>query len=155
MGFLTQLVGIEDDMAIRDHYRDMCSRLGSRAIISAQIKSGTEVGLGIVRDPQFGPLVMVSAGGVFIELLADRKVALAPVNRREADELVGSLKLDTLIRGTRGRPGENREALLDCIVRLSWIALEFQELITEMDINPIIVNAQGATAVDALIVLSD
>jgi acetyl-CoA synthetase (ADP-forming) len=95
---------------------------------------------------------MVAAGGILVELLSDRAVAMCPVSPRQADAMLNSLKANRLMLGVRGRPAVNREAVIDAIVTLSAIAYEFRDSIAEVDINPIIVNSQEAFAVDALIV---
>ncbi len=140
----------EADLVLR--YREIADRLGPRVLVSRMVDRGTEVGLGMLNDEKFGPVIMVSAGGVFIELLADHAVALAPVTRREADRMIASLPLDTLIRGTRGRRPEDRSALLDAIVAFSGMADCLRDHIVEMDVNPVIVARNGAVAVDALVV---
>jgi acetyltransferase len=76
------------------------------------------------------------------------------VSRDQADELIASLKINTLILGTRGRPAQDREALIDIVVRFSHMALALKDWISEVDINPVIVNTRGAIAVDALVVTS-
>jgi acyl-CoA synthetase (NDP forming) len=148
------VINIGDPAELAAHYRDFHTRLGPVVLLSKLVDGGTEVGLGMINDPQFGPLVMVSAGGVYIELLKDRAVALAPVSRDQADELIASLKINTLILGTRGRPAQDREALIDIVVRFSHMALALKDWISEVDINPVIVNTRGAIAVDALVVTS-
>jgi acyl-CoA synthetase (NDP forming) len=147
------VVNIRNEQELGEHYRDFMTRLGPSVLVSNLVSPGTEVGLGMVNDPQFGPLIMISAGGVFIELLDDRAIALAPVSRREADEMISSLRIDTFIRGTRGRPAEDREALIDTVVRFSDMALALRDKVAEIDINPVIVNTAGATAVDALVAI--
>jgi len=134
-------------------YADLSARLGPRAVLAEMIGRGVEIGLGTVRDPQFGPVLMISAGGVLIELLDDRAVTLCPVDADEAGSLLASLKIDRLLDGVRGAPAANREALVDMIVRLSWFAWEFRERIAEIDVNPVLAGPRAATAVDALIVL--
>ena len=95
---------------------------------------------------------MVAAGGILVELLSDHAVAMCPVSPRQADEMIGSLKANRLLQGFRGKAVANRQALIDAIVALSVIAFEFRDSIAEIDINPVLVNANGAFAVDALIV---
>ena len=90
-----------------------------------------------------------------IELLAERSVELAPVSAREADELISSLKINKLINEIRGQAAGNRKALIDIIVNLSVIAYLLKDQISEIDINPVIVNPNSAIAVDALIVRND
>ena len=112
---------------------------------------GVEVALGIINDRQFGPLVMVAAGGILIELLDDRAMALCPVGPAEAESMLASLKLDRLLKGTRGQAPVNREALVDLIVKLSQLAWELRDSIAEIDINPVIAGPGHIIAVDALV----
>lgn len=144
--------GIRDAEQLAGHYQDMETRLGAEALVCEQVAPGTEIGFGMVNDPQFGPFIMISAGGIQIELLADRAVALPPVSHSEVGEMLSSLKIDRLLRGIRGQPPGDRSGLIGSIVKLSHLAIALQDHIAEMDINPIIVNAREAVAVDALIV---
>ena len=145
-------VNIRSEADLRDHYRDLCTRLGPAALVSQMVDEGTEIALGTVNDRQFGPIVMVAAGGILVELLSDRAVAMCPVSPRQAEEMLSSLKANRLLLGVRGKPAVNRQALIDAIVSLSAIAYEFRDSIAEIDINPILVNSREALAVDALIV---
>ena len=147
------IVNIQSEARLLEHYADLNQRLGPTALLTQMIGEGTEVGLGIINDPQFGPILMVAAGGILIELLSERAVALCPLNVDEADELLSSLKVNTLINGVRGQVASDRQALIETMVKLSWLAFELKDFIAEIDINPVIVNLTGAVAVDALIVL--
>ena len=145
-------VNIKSEPDLLDHYNDLHDRLGPKALVSQMVKDGVEISLGTINDPQFGPVVMVAAGGILVELLSDRAVAMCPVSPRQADEMIGSLKVNRLLQGFRGKAVSNRQALIDAIVSLSVIAFEFKDSIAEIDINPVLVNDNGALAVDALIV---
>ena len=147
------VVGIRNARQLAQHYREMKARLGAEVMVCEQVGPGTEIGAGMVNDPQFGPFIMVSAGGISIELLDDRAVALAPVSRLEADEMVAALRIDRLLKGLRGQPAGNRSDLVDSLVKLSCLAVALQDCIAEMDINPIIVTPARAVAVDALLML--
>lgn len=149
------IVNIKNEAELLEHYADLNERLGPTALLTQMIDKGTEVGLGIVNDPQFGPLLMVAAGGILIELLSERAVALCPLNSEEADELLSRLKIDALINGVRGQAASDRQALIDIMVKLSVLAYEFKDVIGEVDINPVLVNPAGAVAVDALVVLKE
>lgn len=146
-------LNLTSETELLTHYYDMSARLGTSALVSGMAQSGTEVGLGIINDVSFGPFVMVAAGGIFIELLEDRAVSMAPVSRTEADKMISSLRIDTLIRGTRGRPAQDRLGLIKIIVSLSNLAVYLKEHIREIDVNPVIVNENNAIVVDALILL--
>lgn len=147
------MLDIPDDKELIRHYRDMNNRLGAKAVICEQIASGTEIGFGMLNDPQFGPFVMLSAGGTYIELLADQAVALPPLSYSEIDEMLSSLKVDKILQGIRGQPPGNRSELIDNLVKLSHLTIEFKDFFAEVDINPIVVNPRNAVAVDALFML--
>ena len=144
-------VDIQSETKLTQHYDDLCQRLGPTALLSQMVDADVEIALGTVNDAQFGPIIMVAAGGILVELLDDRALAMCPVSARQADEMLGSLKANRLLQGVRGRPAVNRQALIDAIVRLSRLAFELRDNIAEIDINPVLVDAQQAIAVDALI----
>ena len=146
------IINIETEEELLEYYNVLSRRLGPSALLTEMIDKGVEVGLGVINDPQFGPLIMIAAGGILIELLSDRAVALCPVSADEADDLLASLKVDTLIKGVRGQAAADRESLIDIIVKLSALAYELKDVVAEIDINPVIVNEAGAVAVDALVV---
>jgi acyl-CoA synthetase (NDP forming) len=144
-------VNIGSEQELLERYRDLDTRLGPAALVSQMVEQGIEIALGTVNDAQFGPIVMVAAGGILVELLSDRAVAMCPLNQAQAAEMIDSLKANRLLQGMRGKPTANRQALIDAVVNLSVIALEFSDSIAEIDINPVLVNQDGALAVDALI----
>ena len=147
-------VNIQAEHELLARYDDLCHRLGPDALVSQMIDAGIEIGLGTVNDAQFGPIIMVAAGGELVELLSDRAVAMCPVSPQQADEMIRSLKANRLLQGFRGRKAVNRQALIDIVVSLSNIAFKFRDSITEIDINPVFVNTLDAQAVDALIALN-
>ncbi len=144
-------VNVQSEQELVDHYVDLSNRLGPRALLSQMIEQGIEIALGTVNDKQFGPVLMVAAGGLLVELLSDRAVAMCPVNAQHADAMITSLKANQLLKGVRGNAASNRQALIEIIVGLSALAYEFRDCIAEIDINPVLVNEQTAIAVDALI----
>ena len=144
-------VGIQSEQDLLRHYRDISTRLGPMALLSQMAGAGVEVALGTVNDSQFGPVIMVAAGGILVELLADRALAMCPVSPVQAGAMLDSLKLNRLLLGLRGRPAVHRQALIDAIVDLSRLAFCLRDSIAEIDINPLIAHADGVLAVDALI----
>ena len=144
-------VGIQSQSELTERYQDLALRLGPKALVAKMVAKGIEIGLGTVNNPQFGPLVMVAAGGVLVELLEDRAVALCPVSPQQAEQMVASLKINRLLQGVRGNAPVNRQALIDAIVKLSQFAYEFRNEISEIDVNPLLVNDTEAIAVDALV----
>ncbi|MBV8766095.1 MAG: acetate--CoA ligase family protein, partial [Hyphomicrobiales bacterium] len=103
-------------------------------------------------DPVFGPVVMVGLGGIFVELLRDVSLRLAPVGLEEAHAMLRELKGFKLLEGARGRPSSDKEAIARAIVDLSSFALAHAHEIVSCDINPFLVLSKGAVALDAVIV---
>ena len=109
---------------------------------------GVEMIVGVVHDPQFGPVVACGAGGVLVELLKDVTVRLTPLTALDAEEMVRALKTFPLLTGYRGNPAHDVAALVDVILRVGAL-VEAHPEIGELDLNPIIVHERGATIVDA------
>jgi acyl-CoA synthetase (NDP forming) len=113
---------------------------------------GTELIVGMRRDPQFGPAVLVGLGGVLAEFLDDVSVRLAPVSLATALAMLDDLRGAALLRGVRGRPGIDRAAVARMLVALGDLGVERPD-IREVDLNPVIAGPHGALAVDALVVV--
>jgi succinyl-CoA synthetase beta subunit len=144
------LLGIADPAALAAGYADLAARLGPRVLVSQTAPPGTELALGLVTDPGLGPLIVVGAGGVLVELLADRFVALPPVDEQQAAKLVGRLRVSQLLAGARGAPPADLGAVTRAIAGLSQLAAELGDDLTALDINPLICTPHAALAVDAL-----
>lgn len=119
-------------------------------LVQEMAPSGLEFIVGGKRDPSFGPVVMVGLGGIYVEVFRDTSLRLAPVTRKEANEMVSELKSYTLLQGVRGKGPFDVEALIDVICRVSSLMSKCQE-ITEIDLNPVICHpkGQGVSVVDA------
>ena len=113
---------------------------------------GTEMLIGIARDPALGPLIVVGAGGVLAELLADRAVALPPVDCFGALRMLRRLRVWALLDGVRGQPPADLDSIVGAITGLSAMASELGDALQAFDINPLICGPGGAVAVDALAV---
>jgi acyl-CoA synthetase (NDP forming) len=143
-------VGLRDECAVAAAYDDIAGRLGPRVLVMA-MAAGVEFALGLVHDPQFGPVVMVGAGGVLVEVLEDRRFLLPPIDRVRAERAIERLRAAKLLAGVRGRPPADRGALADAVARLGALADALGDAIAEVDVNPLLVGASGAVAVDALV----
>ncbi len=121
-------------------------------LVQEMVQGGEEVLLGVAKDPGFGPVLTVGLGGIYVEVFKDVSLRLPPVSIEEAKEMIGELKSVSILRGARGKQALDIEALADCIARLSWLAVDLQDRIAELDINPLRVLPKGARVVDALIV---
>ena len=144
-------LGLATAESVTRAYEELARRLGPRVLIARMAKPGVELALGLVHDRQFGPLMMVGAGGTLIEVLADRRVALPPIDALRAQGLVDRLRLRPLLAGHRSRPAADLKGLADSIARFSVLAACLGDLIEELDVNPLIAGAEGAVAVDALV----
>jgi acyl-CoA synthetase (NDP forming) len=144
-------LALADADAVRDAYDDIAGRLGPQVAVGAMAPEGVEVALGLVRDPTFGPLVLVAAGGILVEVLHDRALALPPFDEVGARRLIDRLRVRPLLDGVRGaRPGDV-DSLAAAASRLSVLATDLGDLLEALDVNPVIVSPDGCVAVDALV----
>jgi acyl-CoA synthetase (NDP forming) len=146
-GVVTRLA---DPAALTAAYDRLAARLGPRVLVSETAAPGVELSLGLARDPALGPLIVVAAGGVLVELLADRAVALPPLDQAGALRLLTRVRAARLLDGVRGAPPADRNAVAGAIVALSTLALELGDHLDALDINPLICAPTGPVAVDAL-----
>jgi len=146
------VLGIRDPAALAAAYAGLASRLGPRVLVCETAGPGTELALGITRDPDLGPLVVLGAGGLLVEFLADRAVALPPVDAPQALRMLGRLRVAGLLAGVRGQPPADTAAVAGAVVAVSAIARELGDELEALDINPLICGPAGAVAVDALAV---
>ena len=144
-------LGLADDRTLRDAYADLSARLGPLALIAPMAERGVELSLGMIRDPQFGAVVTVGAGGTLVELLDDRRAALAPFGRATARRLLDGLKLRRLLDGYRGAAAADVGRLAEIVALFSVMAAELADLIAEIDVNPIVAG-RHIVALDALVV---
>ncbi len=110
--------------------------------------SGYELVLGAHKDPTFGAVILLGAGGVAAELLHDQALDLPPLNERLALAMLQSLRIWPLLAGHRGRPGIDLDALLEVVMRFSYLVADYPE-ISEIEINPLLAGADGSVALDA------
>ena len=144
-------LGLADAASVGAAYRDVSGRLGPRALVAAMAPRGVELALGMVRDPQFGALVTVGAGGTLVELLDDRQVALAPFGVATARRLLDRLRLRRLLDGYRGAPPADIDRLAAVIAAFSVLAAELADGIAEIDVNPLLAGPD-ILALDALVI---
>jgi acyl-CoA synthetase (NDP forming) len=117
-------------------------------VVQRMAQRGVEMLVGVVHDPQFGPVVACGAGGVQVELLRDVSVRLTPLSKEDASEMIRSLKTYPLLTGFRGAPVCNVAALEEGLLRVSSMVEDIPP-IAELDLNPFVVNASGAVILDA------
>lgn len=125
-------------------------------LIEEMAPPGRELVIGGLRDPQFGPLVMVGLGGIFVEILKDVSFRLCPIARIDAEEMLAELKGAAILKGVRGTKPASQEAIIDVLLKIggeNGLLMQHAADIREADINPLIVSETAAVAVDARFVL--
>ena len=125
-------------------------------LVEEMAPSGHELVIGGLRDPQFGPLVMVGLGGIFVEIFKDVSFRLCPITRIDAEEMLDELKAAAILKGARGGKPASREAIIEVLLKMGGedgLLLKHAADISEADINPLIVSETGAVAVDARFIL--
>lgn len=124
-----------------------------RVLVQQMVSGDAELLLGARVDPSFGPVVVAGLGGIFVEVMADTRIAAAPTDAGHARHLLDSLQGAALLHGVRGRPALDAAAAATAATRLSWLIADLRDEIAEVDVNPLLVRQEGVTAVDALVVL--
>jgi acyl-CoA synthetase (NDP forming) len=155
-------LNLSGETAVRAGYRTVVAGAAAThpqariegVLVQAMARKGQEMILGITRDPDFGPMLMVGLGGIHVEVLKDVAFAPVPLDSDGALDLLAELKGTALLDGVRGAPPADKDALAALMVALSRFAADHRDSIAEIDLNPVIVHEQGAglTVVDALIV---
>ena len=126
-------------------------------LIEEMAPAGQEMVVGGLRDPQFGPLVMVGLGGIFVEVLGDVAFRICPITRLDAEEMIDELKGVAILKGARGRKPASRQAIVEVLMKLGGedgLLMRHADEIKEADVNPLIVSETGAVAVDARFILA-
>lgn len=145
-------LGLADAPALDAAYAEMSGRLGPRMLVMKMGEKGVELSLGSVTDPQFGPLAMIGAGGILIEMLKDRRFVLPPIDAAEARRQIDRLAIRPLLDGKRGQPAANVDAVAKTFAAFAAMVADLGSLVAEIDINPLLATPDGAVALDALIV---
>ncbi|MEM1545874.1 MAG: acetate--CoA ligase family protein [Candidatus Methanomethylicia archaeon] len=121
-------------------------------LVEKMAQPTTEVIVGMIKDPQFGPAIMFGLGGIFVEVLKDVSFRVVPLTRYDAEEMIKEIKAYPILKGIRGRPPADIEALINIILNVSKMSSEISE-INQIDLNPIFTYPKGAITVDARIIL--
>ncbi len=156
-------LGIGSAGAVRAAYADLIARAEAvdpsarvdGVLMQEMVTDGVECIIGVTRDPALGPAVMVGLGGIFAEILKDTAVRPIPFDRRDAEDMVRSLKGFPLLNGARGRPKADVKALVDAVMAVQRLVVAAGDDIAELDLNPILVRVRGVVVVDSLVVRGD
>jgi acyl-CoA synthetase (NDP forming) len=123
-------------------------------LVQHMAPKGIEVIVGGVRDRQFGPTILFGLGGIFVEVLKDVTFRVAPLSRQDSREMIRGIRSYPILKGARGQPPADEEAIVHMLIGASRIMLEYSA-IEQLDLNPVLVYESGASIVDARIILTD
>ena len=154
------IVGLKTAEDVRNAYKQIMENTKNHKpnakivgmLIQEMAPSSTEIIVGAIKDPQFGPALMFGLGGIFVEVLKDVTFRIAPLTRDEAEEMIKEVRAYPLLKGYRNTPPADIEAIVNILLNTSRLVMEHQE-IKELDLNPIMVYEKGAKTVDARIIL--
>ncbi|MSP39547.1 MAG: acetyl-CoA synthetase [Deltaproteobacteria bacterium] len=121
-------------------------------LVQEMVTGDREVIVGMTRDPQFGPVIVVGIGGIFVEVIKDIAMRIAPLTKSDALDMIGELKGYRMLKGVRGQAESDIDALAEILCRFSRLAIDLADEIAEVDINPLMVfeKGKGAVALDCL-----
>ncbi len=124
----------------------------SGIIAYPMVPQGTEVIIGMMKDPHFSPVIMFGLGGIFVEVLKDVSFRILPLEERDAQEMITEIKGYEILKGVRGEGPKDIKAIKNLILKISQLALENPE-ISEIDLNPVFVFEKGLQVIDARMIL--
>jgi acetyltransferase len=153
-------LGLNDKAAVIEAYREMIVNIKQKmpdarlegVLIEAMAPRGQEVIIGMKRDPGFGTMMMFGLGGIFVELFKDVSFRVAPMTRSDAYDMIHTTRAGMLLTGYRGQKPADLDAVVDTILRLSQLAVDFDK-IEEIEINPLLVLEKGCLALDGRVIL--
>ncbi len=156
-------LGLKDEAEVRAGYQEILKNAKaykpeariSGMLVAEMVSGGVEMMVGVSRDSNFGPVMVLGIGGIFVEALEDVAMRLLPVHKIDAYQMIEELRGKRLLKGFRGKPAADIDQLVEIMLRVSRIAYDHQAKIQEMDLNPVMVmpKGKGAKALDALVVL--
>ena len=156
-------VGLHSDDAVRAAYRDVVSNAESYSpgaridgvLVGEMVRDATEVIVGVTYDSQLGPVLLFGMGGILVEVMRDVALRVCPISRLDAEEMIAEVRGSRLLRGFRGQPEADVDALVETLVQVSDLAVHLDGVIEELDINPLAVlpKGRGVKALDALVTL--
>jgi len=153
-------VGVKNEEEAKMAYQDIIYRVKkykeeakiTGVIACKMIPQATEIIIGIMKDPSFGPVIMFGLGGIFVEVLKDVSFRILPIEERDAREMIDEIKGYKILKGVRGEPPKDIEAIKDLLIKISQLVMENSE-IKEIDLNPVFVFEKGIQVIDARMIL--
>ncbi|HEC91916.1 MAG TPA: acetyl-CoA synthetase, partial [Candidatus Atribacteria bacterium] len=153
-------IGLKDEKEAKIAYQEIIFKAKkynekvkiSGVIAYPMVPQGTEIIIGMMKDPCFGPTIMFGLGGIFVEVLKDISFRIIPLGERDAQEMIAEIKGYRILKGARGEAPKDIEAIKNLLMKLSKLTMENPE-IKEIDLNPVFVFEKGAQVIDARMIL--
>ena len=156
-------LGVSSPTELRDAYKEIMANAKAHApearirgvLVQEMVKDAREVIVGMSHDPQFGPVMMFGLGGIFVEVFKDVSLRVPPLTRSDAEDMIKEIKGHEILKSFRGKPEADVDGIIDVLLRVSRLAVDLGDTISEIDINPLMVldKGEGVRAADALVVL--
>jgi len=154
------VLNLKSSQEVRDAYNKVMANVKKHkpdakivgVLVQEMAPPSTEIIVGATKDPQFGPALMFGLGGIFVEVLKDVSFRIAPITKSDAREMITEVKGYPILRGYRGEPPSDINAIVEVLLNTSRLVMDHPE-IRELDLNPILVYEKGAKTVDARIIL--
>ena len=149
-------VDLRNDDEARAAFQEIMNNMKDQqkaVLVQELVRGSRELMVGMTRDAQFGPCVMFGLGGIFTEILKDVSFRVAPIEKRDAKEMMQEIKGHKILENVRGMPAADLEELSEILIRVGEIGLD-NDAIKEIDVNPLILSGSNPVAVDALVVLN-
>jgi len=153
-------VEIKDEKKAESAYQEIISKAKkynkkariSGVIAYTMVPQETEIIIGMMKDPHFGPVMMFGLGGIFVEVLKDVSFRILPIEERDAHEMITEIKGYKILKGTRGEPPKDIKAIKDLLMKISKLTMENPE-INEIDLNPVFIFEKDLQVIDARMIL--
>ena len=155
-------LNIQNDRELRQAYDDILvniKKYNPKAVvygvlIEKMVKPSVEIIIGVTRDPTFGPAIMFGLGGIFVELLKDVSFRITPLEEKDANEMIKEIKALPLLQGYRGGPKVDLKLIVNALLKVSKLSIDYINEIQEIDLNPIFAYENKLVTVDARIILT-
>lgn len=155
------ILNIDNERSLEESYSNMLAEVSKKkpnaeiigVLVQRMMPVSTELIVGGIRDPQFGPCVMLGMGGIFTEVYKDTAFRVAPIDRIDTDNMIGELKGATILEGYRGQPPADKDALDDILINVSNLMMQHSS-VDQLDLNPVLTYPDSAYVVDARITLA-
>ena len=154
------ILNVQNEQEVKNAYEEIKNNIAKNCpdaringiSVQQMLPKGVEVIVGVTNDETFGPVMMFGLGGVFVEVFKDVSFRIAPLTKVDAMNMIDQLNGVDLLNGIRNQVAVDKEAIIDTLLKVSQLVVDYKDVIQEIDINPLIVYEKGIVAADALII---